>query len=179
MERNPSGEHQKITSVVIPADDAEPLYRIEFDTSDSQKQLAQYRQIVHGGYVEAVPFNRPASTLYLNDEGKNLQLPQNNRATMLAWMHQPVLRYNDLIAGNAFLTGPLNHEGVDTDVPKELVKLLLGSRTLRAEIQIAGDDGWYGNDLKFDHWTHAYATVLDLGWRWRLVRDMRVAAAEG
>ena len=175
-ERRPSGAERResllIRSVVIPADDDRPLRRQQLDATN----LSDYRGLVDGN-LEVLSLEQPAATMYLNGDGKIRQLPVNVRATMLLWAHVKELRFQDYIAGDVFLTGPVDHDGWDTSVPDELDKLLDAQR-LRIEIQTYGDPQWYGNDLRFDAWTVAYAYALDLARRWAAVEDIRVLPAD-
>ena len=172
----PLGAEQReglhIDTIVIPADDEMPLRRQQLDTTN----LSAYRGLVEGN-LEVLSLEQPAATMYLNGDGKICQLPVNVRATMLLWAHVKELRFQDYIAGDVFLTGPVNHDGWDTSVPDEL-DTLLDAQRLRIEIQTYGDPQWYGNDLRFDAWTVACAYALDLARRWAAVEDIRVLPAD-
>jgi hypothetical protein len=166
-------EHLRINSVVIPADEDEPLRQGDIGVANT----SEYREIV-GGYLEAVSLDSPSSTLYVNEQGKLNDLPINPRATMLLRAHQPALRFFDYIAGDALLTGPVDEQGDDTNVPDEFVNMFFQARRFRAEVQTFGDPGWYGNQLHFDSWTDAYGYVLNLAQRWTQVEDVRVVTDE-
>lgn len=175
-EHQPHGPEQResllINSVVIPADDDEPLRRQQIEATD----LNTYRDLVAGD-LEVLNLEQPAATMYLNGDGKNLKLPVNARATMLLWAHQKDLRFQDYIVGDVFLTGPVDSDGWDASVPEELPKLF-DAPALRIEIQTYGDPQWYSNDLRFGAWTAAYAYALDLARRWTAVEDIRVLPVE-
>lgn len=167
----PSAEQREalhINTIVIPADDEAPLRQQQLDATD----LDAYRGLVDGN-LEALPLEQPAASMYLNGDGKILGLPVNARATMLLWAHTKQLRFQDYIVGDVFLTGPVNADGWDTSVPDELITLLDAER-LRIEVQTYGDPQWYGNDLRFNAWTAAYAYALDLARSWTAVEDIRV-----
>ena len=157
-----------VNTVVIPADDDIPLRRQQLEATD----LDAYRSLVEGK-LEVLSLERPTASMYLNEDGKNLGLPVNARATMLLWAHSKQLRFQDYIVGDVFLTGPVDPHGWDTSVPDELTALLDAER-LRIEVQTYGDPQWYGNDLRFADWTAAYAYALDLARRWTAVEDIRV-----
>lgn len=167
----PSAEQREalhINAVVIPADDNEPLRQQQIETSN----LDQYRDAV-GGNLEAISLLRPASSLYCNDEGKLLGLRPNGRATMVLWTHFPALRFRDYIGGDALLTGPMDTEGWDTDLPEDFTRVFEANE-LRIEVQTYGDPAWYSNEQRFGTWTTAYAYALELARRWTLVEDIRV-----
>lgn len=156
-------EALQINSVIIPANDDEPLRRQQIDATD----LDAYRDVVNGN-LEVLGLDRPTTSMYLNGDGKNLGLPVNGRATMLLWAHLKELRFRDFIVGDVFLTGPVNRNGWDTDVPEELTKLF-DANELRVEIQAHGDPQRYSNEQRFPVWTAAYAYALELARRWTQV----------
>ena len=165
-------ETLQINTVVVPADGEVPLRRQQIDATD----LDTYRDLVDGN-LEVLTLERPAATMYLNGDGKNLGLPVNARATMLLWVHQKDMRFEDYIVGDVFLTGPVDPDGWDTGVPDGLTEIF-DAQALRIEIQTRGDPQWYGNDLRFEAWTAAYAYALDLARRWTAVKDIRVLQGE-
>ena len=166
-------ERLLINSVVIPADDSEPLRYHQIRASN----LDQYRDAVSGN-LEVVSLLRPSSSLYCNEEGKLLGLCPNGRATMLLWTHFPALRFRDYIAGDALLTGPVDPDGWDTDLPEDFTQMFAASE-LRLEVQTYGDPQWYGNEQRFGNWTAAYAYALELARRWALIEDIRVLPTDG
>src|SRR5438874_8994833 len=97
-----------ITAIVIPADLTEPIRLEQLDEHD----LHAYRQLV-GGSIEVITLERPQSSMYLNDEGKLMELPLNQRATTLLWVHNSAFRGQDVIVGPAFVVGPPDREGDD------------------------------------------------------------------
>lgn len=162
----------RINSVVIPANDDDPVRRQQIDATD----LDEYRDLVDGN-LEVLSLERPATTMYLNGDGKDLGLPVNGRATMLLWAHLKEIRFRDFIVGDVFLTGRVNQDGWDSDVPEELTKLF-DANELRIEVQTHGDRQWYGNEQRFPVWTAAYAYALELARRWTQVEDVRVVPVE-
>jgi hypothetical protein len=162
-------ERLKINSIIIPADDEAMMRQEQIGAS----HLPDY-QAVTGGLIEHIELEDPPSGLYINEEGKLLELPVNRRATLLLWMHNPAFRYRDVIVGDALVAGPTDGEGYDTNVPDELAKTLFDAKRFRTEVRVYGEDGWHGNDRHFNNWVDAYGYVLDLGRRWTQVRDVRV-----
>jgi Domain of unknown function (DUF3846) len=162
-------ERLLIASIVIPADDEQPLRQEQLDATN----LDDYQDLVSGN-IEVLSFTSPAASLYLNTEGKHLGQPMNGRATMLLWAHLPELRYRDYIAGDAFLVGTVDEEGWDRDVPDSFTETLFRAEHFRVEVQVHGDPRWYANEQRFEQWTEAYANVLDLGRRWSQVADLRI-----
>ena len=71
-------EHLRINTIVIPADEHEPLRRGAVGVAN----VRDYQQAV-GGYIESMSLDNPSSTLYVNEEGKQAGLRINPRATML------------------------------------------------------------------------------------------------
>lgn len=167
--RPEADERLKINSIIIPAANDAALRQIQIGSS----HLPEY-QAITGGLIERVGLDESSSSLYVNEEGKLLQLPINRRATLLLWMHNRAFRYQDIIAGDALLVGPVDDDGSDTDVPDALAHVLYAATNFRTEVQVHGEDGWHGNDNRFDNWVAAYSYVLDLGRRWTAVRDVRV-----
>ncbi len=172
----PTPEHHedvRINTIVIPADERTLLHQDRIVASN----LDDYQRLV-AGHLEILTFESPPATLYLNSEGKNLELPVNRRATMLLWAHDKRFRYLDYIAGDAFLVGQVDPHGEDTSVAEEFVHLLLEAQRFRVEVQTRGDPQWYSNEVRFGTWTDAYGYVLELGRRWTQVEDLRIVPEE-
>ena len=163
------GERLSINSIVIPSGEEYELRQDEIGSST----LPDYQRRV-GGLIEHIGFNQPAASMYVNEEGKINELPLNRRATLLVWMHNPAFRYQDIIVGDALLTGPADEHGRDTNVPDELSRTLFEAKHFRPEVQVYGESGWHTNSRRFDNWVDAYSYVLDLGRRWTSVEDVRV-----
>jgi hypothetical protein len=73
--------------------------------------------------------------MYLYAKGIN-RTPFNIRATLILWAHDHNLAYRTMIAGQALLTGKIN--GVDVDVPEEVVERIFKAQCYKVE---AGDTG--------------------------------------
>jgi len=69
-------------------------------------------QAVVGGYFR--PLETPDFTVYLNEDGYALRLPQNERIG-------EVVDYPYPLVGVALIVGPADADGVDTDVPAHIV----------------------------------------------------------
>lgn len=66
---------------------------------DEKWNLKQLQDFV-GGYVEAIPSSVPNRSLYVNEDGLSLNLPQNIEATQVIYPGTFVLGF---IRGNAIL----------------------------------------------------------------------------
>lgn len=106
-----------IKVLVIPADVSQPM-RVD----ESSGKLDDYQGRV-GGLIEAVTLDRLwECDLWFNEEGKYLYLPINLRATHL--FHIGLASSFDVIVGDAFITGPVDEEGDNTDVHPFLLGML-------------------------------------------------------
>jgi hypothetical protein len=164
----PNGEGTMITAIVIPADPDKPLTRQEIGSTD----LRTYRSLV-GGNLQVLNLERPSASLYINEDGKFLDLPVNPRATVLLWAHNYAFIGNDWVVGDAFLVGPVGRDGADTTVPEIYISLLLEARYFRLEVQTAEDDKWHALSLVFDSVLGAYAAAIDLA-RQRAIKEVQV-----
>lgn len=159
-----------VTGVVVPHDDNLPLELREFGG------LADYQQAV-GGSVEAVDLDSPATTLFVNDEGKIHGMPVNRRATLLAWLTNRYLRRSDVICGSAVLVGPPDEFGCSQRVPADFLALLLETKAYAAEVQtVDNPNTWSRNLITFDDFWQAAAYALSLAERWLAVTQIRVVA---
>jgi hypothetical protein len=161
-----------IKGIVIPADVEAPvtLWEIRPGLPDD------FRAIV-GGHLEAVMFDQPRASLYINEEGKLMSLPVNQRATALTWAHNSAFRGLDVIAGDAVLVGPPDDDGDDQAVPEAYVELLFNTELYRTEYRSTDEDGWFEDPESFDNWYFAYVYAVDMAMRHRGIRDVRVIAA--
>ena len=88
------------------------------------KQLSDYQQVV-GGLIEAVrlydyTYENEVATIYVNEEGRLLELPLNAVAGGLSFL----LNGEEWLVGNAIVVGPSDGEGYDTDVPEWIVEFI-------------------------------------------------------
>ncbi|QEX10911.1 DUF3846 domain-containing protein [Rhodococcus erythropolis] len=164
---------KKIRCIVIPVDLDAAVDTLEFFEGD----LSAMQGLVEG-LVQAVDLEQQKATLWFNESGKIEHLPKNQRATMELWSSDSRWRFQDFVAGNAFITGLSDEDGETTSVPQELVDLMLSTAKYRAEVTTLNDeDSWSSNNLEFpDYWEAAHS-VLELASRWRMVSNCRVIAA--
>lgn len=160
-----------IQGVVIPADQTEPLRKVEFRQGD-----LSYMQSVVGGLVQALDIERPDATLWSNDEGKLIGLEMNRRATALWWVHDKRFRNYDVLVGNVLLTGTPDSEGNTASAPDELVTLLLSDPTI-FKVEFESRDGWVPVAQRFDNWYDAYASALRIAERHRIEGDVKISPA--
>jgi hypothetical protein len=149
-------EGLRINSIIIPADYGESLRQDELP----REGLAQRQELV-GGYIQGVELIEPHARLYCNEDGKFLQLPLNKRATLLLWAHNPRFRYQDYIAGDAYMVGPVRRSA-DSSVPDEYVHTLFKATRFRVELKPHASDKWVEHPERFDKWDQAYEHAF--GW---------------
>jgi len=102
-------------ALVIPVDPSLPT-RVE-----AVDGLADYQRLV-GGYIEAAPLDREDVTMFINEEGKVLNLDRNARADQLWGTLLPSGRIpGDYIAGDAVLIGYDEETGEHVDVPDDVL----------------------------------------------------------
>jgi|GEM_PF-2989842 len=156
--------------MVIPADIDLPPQTIQLDNTD----LSAYQTLV-GGHIQAIHLERPAATMYLNDEGKLEGLPVNHRATALASVHNSAFRGQDFIVGDAFVTGPADARGYDRTVPARYPLLWLEATTFRVEKQLRNAQGWrVRRGYIYDNVHVAYVAAVRLARRETEVTEVRV-----
>ncbi|ARP71761.1 DUF3846 domain-containing protein [Streptomyces pluripotens] len=160
-----------LTAIVIPADPAEPARLEQLDKRD----VDAFRALV-GGHLQVINLERPAATMYLNDEGKLDGLPFNPRATALLWAHNAAFRDQDVIAGDAFIVGVPDRHGDDTTAPTELVDLLFHTKRYRVLVQGEGDEKFYGHLRPFDSWFEAYGFGVHLVRMFSQLQDVQIVA---
>lgn len=157
-------ENLRINSIVIPADDEQPLRQADLSVGG----LADRQQLV-GGFIQGVDLPDPPARLYFNEEGKAMELPPNKRATLLLWTHNPAFRYQDFIVGDAFIVGP-GRSSADTSAPDEYVRTLFDATRFHVEVRSRGQAEWQEHPERFDDWLTAYEHAV--GWSGGLSRHM-------
>ena len=157
-------ERLHINSIVIPADDEQPLRQAGL----SIEGLADRQDLV-GGFIQGVDLPDPPARLYFNEDGKVMGLPPNKRATLLLWAHNPAFRYLDFVVGDAFIVGP-GRRSADTSAPEEYVQTLFEATRFRVEVGPRGRAEWQEHPERFDDWTTAYEHAV--GWSGGLPRHM-------
>lgn len=129
-----------VKGIYVPVDQSEPLEQREFAT------LEDYQAAV-GGWIEAVDVPSLGITIYVNEEGLLRHLPFNPRASFLWWYHVPGA-HQAMLVGNAIIVGAPDEDGDSTDVPQEVVDLLMVAREYAVAIQIGGTSEPSGSDGK-------------------------------
>ena len=159
-----------VIGIVIPHETSLEAFTIEFT------DLASFQAAV-GGYIEPVTIERPRMTIFTNEEGKAQQLPINRRAMYLWWLHSPSVRGHDILVGDVALIGSRGGAGSTTNLPTDLVELLLETPRYKIEVQtIAEPKAWFGNQARFETYFEAGIYAINLAERWIQVRDVRVIA---
>ena len=162
-----------IQCLIIPADLDVLVQTMELERGDIRTM-----QGIVDGHFQVLELEAQKASMFVNEEGKNIGLKMNQRATMLLWLSDSVWRFQDVVAGNVFIIGPPDDEGASTSVPQELVDLLFSTEKYKGEVTTLNDeDSWSSNNLEFpDYWEAAHS-VLELASRWRMVSNCRVIAA--
>lgn len=154
-----------ITAIVIPAHSAHPV-RVE--------QIApvdlDVRQRLVGGTIQALNLYKPPSTMYINDEGKLLDLRPNPRATSVLWVHNPDFRNHDFVVGDAIIVGQPDEQGNDETAPQELVDIIFNTNRFYAEVQTHGSEEWFGDNRVYKNWYAAY--------RWAAIQSVAETVEE-
>lgn len=163
----------KITGILIPEDMDKPIEKIEFDRSDIKKMQGYV-----GGNFDVIDLDRPHCSIFFGDESKlTSDWQANRRATWLLWLHKSEFRRMDVIAGDAFITGPPDKGGNTKSVPGELLTLLFDTSRFKVEVQTEEGGEWSGNELEFAEWGEAYQYALRLADRWIGALHVRVIPA--
>ncbi|WP_222854197.1 DUF3846 domain-containing protein [Fodinicola acaciae] len=157
-----------ITALHVPADVTRQIEKRQVDNQD----IDAYQAAV-GGHLEAVQLEQPSATLYANEEGKLLEMPVNERATALMWLHNRRLRNQDVLCGDALLVGPPDPHGDDLSAPEHYVDLVEAA-ILVIEAQFDSESGWQRSNGTFSDWFQAYRYALGATIRWPMIREVRV-----
>ncbi|CUU60869.1 protein of unknown function (DUF3846) [Parafrankia irregularis] len=126
-----------IRVLTVPADPEAPHALIQMSPTD----LRGFQTLV-GGSIERVDL-ADVGSLWANEDGLRLCLGLNERATALAAFHAPRFGWDLQIVGDTYVTGPVDADGLDTDVPDTLVGLLTAEQ-VRLEVRRSGGD-WADN----------------------------------
>lgn len=102
----------------------------------------------------------------------------NRRATTLLWVHDQASRGREVIFGDAVIVGPPDDDGNPTNVPEELVDLLLHTSHYRVLVQYQGETQFYGTLRTFDAWFEAYGYSIYIDWRLSQVEEVWVVAED-
>ena len=89
-------------AVIIKTDGTKDI--VEFEVGKSYNLIKE----AVGGYIQVVPFDKANVDLWVNEDGKINNLPQNPIATSL-WVDE--YGYTDVIVGNVVITGGTDEMG--------------------------------------------------------------------
>ena len=91
----------------------------------SEREHWKYEDIrdAVGGWIECVSLKNDGD-MYINEEGKLIDLPVNDVATLLADHFGYRRQFFDLIVGDAIIFGPVNNEGENTEVTYKIINYL-------------------------------------------------------
>src|SRR5262249_36512285 len=136
-------------------------------------------QAIVGGNIQPIELYRPGGTMYVDEEGKNLALRPNPRATALASVHNRWFRGVDVVVGDALVVGPLNGRSLDTTVPARYVELWFEASAFRVQKKVAGKTRWSGSRRTFDDVMVAYVYAVRLARREADIEDVQVVPVTG
>jgi hypothetical protein len=161
-----------IHAIQIPVDDQRPLYKVAIEGLEGM-------QAAVGGNIEAIDLGPLGATFFVNEEGKLMQGPINQRATLLWWCLFPSAVRADVIVGDALMVGAPDEDGNSTDIPKEVVDLLFNTKSYKAEFQTYDDpNAFNGNQLRFTDYFAAAFYAVQKSLEWRAVKRTRVVSAD-
>ena len=153
------------SALVIPADDQQPLRVEEIEIGDLDAQ-------------NRIPLDRPPASLYVDVDSRLMEKPMNRRATTLLWVHNSAMRGHDVVAGDALILGPPDDDGIPTNVPDELVDLLLHTSRYRVLVQYQDETEFYGTLRTFGSWFEAYGYAIYIDWVMSQVEEVWVVAED-
>ncbi len=92
-----------------------------------QKDINTYEEMVAvvGGPIQALSLRLLNQFAYVNEDGKGLELPLNQKATGLCKSLNVGLAHDDYIVGNFIVVGPPDEDGNETDVHPNFARALL------------------------------------------------------
>lgn len=148
-----------ISVIVIPADSTEDLRTEEIDRNDYLK----LGDLV-GGALEVLVAHEPACSMYFNEDGRRLELEENERATLLLRTMRPEFISEDMLVGDVLIVGSPDSRGNETSAPKQLLTILFEAEHLAVEYQRQEGGKWTRMPTTFDTWMLAYMmAVYSLG----------------
>ena len=138
----------------------------------------EYRDVLDGD-AKVISLTFPEALMYVNGDATKRANQYNARASMICAVHNPAYLYNDpIVIGNVIIFGPPDEEGRSTDVPQELVEILLETPNYKILLQTADDkDAWNGNMRRFNEMLDAYDYAVTLAHKWYAVERVRVVPA--
>lgn len=111
-------------AVIIRTDDSRELVEFTRETEHATVSGAV------GGYIERIPLRTRGADMWVNEEGKLLDLPLNHGATRL-WEEN--YGCTDYTAGDAIITGAADFEGYITGLSDEQIDQLMPEPVEREE----------------------------------------------
>lgn len=111
---------EPIRTLVIPPDG-------QAEIRDIPQEIRTLQELV-GGYIQAVPaFHNadgyPRVLIWCNEDGMNLNLPINHRATALWWALDEQMRGIDSLNGTVLVTGGPDDEADITALPEFIERI--------------------------------------------------------
>lgn len=147
-----------IKCLVIPADNQLPIRTEEFERDD----LAAMQRLV-GGYLEVINLDNPPCSLFMNEDGRFLRRPANERATLILQVGKPAFIGAEPLVGDCLIVGAPDGRGNDTTVPDELVTLLLEAEQFNVDIQRSEGGPWERWSSGLDiPWQIVYESAIEI-----------------
>jgi hypothetical protein len=111
-----------VKAVIVQPDGAAEVRELEEDLRFFQQTVGGYLEAVYGAHNEA---GEPQVIILLNEDGKNLELPVNHKATALWWaIDAQAAAMRDRICGAVIVVGGPDGEGNMRDVPDDVAHIL-------------------------------------------------------
>lgn len=140
-----------IKIIVIPADSEADL-RIEEIERGNYLKLGD----LVGGTFEVLTANDPPCSMYFNEDGRRLELEENERATLLLRTMRPEFSHEAPLVGDVLIVGHPDGRGNDTSVPEQLPTILFTAQLFAVEYQQQEGGEWTRMRSTFDTWMLAY-----------------------
>lgn len=97
-----------------------------YDIESGEDAVYHFLKTVTGGYIEAIALPKLDGSMYLNEDGKGLELPFNDYATRLVLRCKSGIAHDDHIVGDVVVVGQCdiygNDKGLTDDQLKQLSK---------------------------------------------------------
>lgn len=162
-----------IKYILIPVEEETPISVGEVEQGD----ISAMQRLVGGGHFDALDVGNPPATIWVNDDGKNMEMPMNRRMTLLWWMSAPEMRGHDYIAGPAFITGQPDKNGNTKTVPRSLVNLLFNTKSYKFLMRVPKHP-WFASEVHFDNWVDCFDAALSTATAFPLDVEVKVARAD-
>lgn len=162
----------QVTAIIIPVDDSQSLRQEQIDNRDWRGH-----QKLVGGTFEVVSLDEPEASLYCNDEALNLSMPLNQRASLIAAVHNSAFRGHSAIFGPAFLLGAVGDNGYTAGCPQLYIDLWFSTVRFRMEWRPEEESQWEDTGDTFTNVMNAYVLAAKFGINVPGVADVRVVPA--